>query len=691
MLFRVAALTGAAAALRACLERGEAIDALDKQGRSPLMLAASRGHDDACRLLLEAGADPCLRDFEGKTARELATWNGYRQLGSIIESAELARQAVRDAALPNAQYSLGQSNSRGELDSDEWEEDDEFQLPTSDDKLTTQSRVIQQTISAHNPINTDEAWEDVEIDLPESQRTRRPDDIPDEIKAALLELLVKATRNLAVSRCDIHKASSHADGMPIDGLFPLVESVVGDLGARIDDERLAAAGDDADEEEAIPTLAADALSYLLELFECRNDPLLFYQREAGRIELLSASEEVAIAKEMESAKFDAIRAISRCDKSILELIARTSSAIEGHGSVMALIEIPTQQEQPVEDGEDSMIDAARDDQDSVAISADADDDQSEIVSIHLAAHITTLRGLVTVKPSGWPNLANEILCQMRPKSGFLREIHCAMTIKHPGLEALGPLKQALTTANDLRNRMTIANLRLVMHIARRYAELGLPHLDLVQEGNIGLIKAVEKYNYKLGYRFSTYATWWIRQAITRALADQSRMIRVPVHMVESMSKLRRVERELTMSRGREPTICELGAAMDVPIQIVRRLKRVSEDVMSLDTPVSESDHLSLKDVIPDTAMPNPFDAIEAESRNEVVDAVLAQLSPREARILRMRFGIGLTQDHTLEEIGQQFNLTRERIRQIEVKALRRLRHPNRSEQLRTFIGGDTDE
>jgi RNA polymerase primary sigma factor len=131
--------------------------------------------------------------------------------------------------------------------------------------------------------------------------------------------------------------------------------------------------------------------------------------------------------------------------------------------------------------------------------------------------------------------------------------------------------------------------------------------------------------------------------------------------------------------------------MDVPIQIVRRLKRVSEDVMSLDTPVSESDHLSLKDVIPDTAMPNPFDAIEAESRNEVVDAVLAQLSPREARILRMRFGIGLTQDHTLEEIGQQFNLTRERIRQIEVKALRRLRHPNRSEQLRTFIGGDTDE
>jgi RNA polymerase primary sigma factor len=266
-----------------------------------------------------------------------------------------------------------------------------------------------------------------------------------------------------------------------------------------------------------------------------------------------------------------------------------------------------------------------------------------------------------------------------------------MTIKHPGLEALGPLKQALTTANDLRNRMTIANLRLVMHIARRYAELGLPHLDLVQEGNIGLIKAVEKYNYKLGYRFSTYATWWIRQAITRALADQSRMIRVPVHMVESMSKLRRVERELTMSRGREPTICELGAAMDVPIQIVRRLKRVSEDVMSLDTPVSESDHLSLKDVIPDTAMPNPFDAIEAESRNEVVDAVLAQLSPREARILRMRFGIGLTQDHTLEEIGQQFNLTRERIRQIEVKALRRLRHPNRSEQLRTFIGGDTDE
>jgi RNA polymerase primary sigma factor len=338
-----------------------------------------------------------------------------------------------------------------------------------------------------------------------------------------------------------------------------------------------------------------------------------------------------------------------------------------------------------------MIEATTDDQDSVAISADADDDQSEIVSTHLAAHVTTLRGLVNKKPSGWPNLANDILCQMRPKVSFLREIHYAMTIKYPELEALGPLTQALTTANDLRNRMTIANLRLVMHIARRYAELGLPHLDLVQEGNIGLIKAVEKYNYQLGYRFSTYATWWIRQAITRALADQSRVIRLPVHIVERMNKLRRVERGLTVSLGREPTSSELSVAMEMPAEKIHRIKSLPDDPISLDTPPSDGESASLAEAVPDAAKQSPFESAYEEYQRETIHAALAQLTPREAKILRMRFGIDFETDHTLEEVGQHFNVTRERIRQIEAKALHKLRHPRRIEQLRTFIGDGSDE
>ncbi len=689
VLFRIAALTGAMSALRACLERGEAIDGLDKQGRSPLMLAASRGHDDACRLLLEAGANPCLLDQDGKNARKLAAGNGYRELSIVIEHAESAQHGVRDAGVPVAPHSPSHNNLSRESISDEWAEDDEFQLPTSDDKYTTQSREIQRAISAHTPTSADQAWEDVEIDLPEEQRYRDHREISDERKAVLLELIASAILNAKVTTLDIQIASSHNDGTPIDGLAPLLEQVIGDLGVLIDDDLVASTSNCGGRKRGTPPLAEEVLAHLLDLVDYRNDPLRFYQREVGRIELLTAAHEIGIAREMESAKFDALRAVSSCELSLRELIECVSLAIHGHRSVMTLIESPQPQERKLPDGEASLLPTA--DDDPLLLSVATNDDLPDAVAVALVAHITTLREILQRQTRDWPDLAYKVLVKICPKPRFLREIHRAVQIRTPAAAVLKPLESALAAMNELRNRMTIANLRLVMHIARSYTERGLSYLDLVQEGNLGLIKAVEKYNYHLGYRFSTYATWWIRQAITRAIADQARSIRLPVHVVEAMNKLRRVERGLTGSLGREPTPEELSFSMEMPVEKIRRLKTIPDDPVSLDTPQGDSEDISLAESIPDDAPQSPSESADAESLRETTHAVLAQLTPREAKILRMRFGIDLETDHTLEEVGQHFGLTRERIRQIEVKALRKLRHPNRSEQLRTFIGGGSDE
>ena len=297
-----------------------------------------------------------------------------------------------------------------------------------------------------------------------------------------------------------------------------------------------------------------------------------------------------------------------------------------------------------------------------------------------------IQSLLATKDKNWEKFINRNHLEINKNIEEIKEIQAASELPLSEFRRIvGTVQQGERSANRAKKEMIESNLRLVISIAKKYTNRGLQFLDLIQEGNIGLMKAVDKFEYRRGYKFSTYATWWIRQAITRSIADQARTIRIPVHMIETINKIVRTTRQIMSEIGREPTPNELADRLHMPLDKVKKVLKIAKEPISLETPVGDEEDSSLGDFIEDKNALIPIDAAVKSSLRDTTTRILSSLTPREERVLRMRFGIGMNSDHTLEEVGQQFSVTRERIRQIEAKALRKLKHPTRARKLKTFL------
>jgi RNA polymerase primary sigma factor len=680
--FKVAVSAGVESAVRLHLERGDHVDSRDDKGLTPLMIAASRNKAGICRLLLASKADPCLLDPVGRDALAFALAANAEEAASVIQAALASAAQTWTEKTPAVHANVPQADVEPAFDLSAWEAEPETSTPALDQALAEPAFKVQTAISSHAPIDSAASWDEFDVALPsfaEPSNRREPTEALDELRLLFLRALREGS--VPSERLDELAGDSDSDR-------DTLRNLVNELGAEVD-ERFEYRGDYEDFSVGVDPVATDeeeeALDAAFEALDAINSdaraPLRMFLSEAHRHPLLSASEETILAQTMEAEierALDVLAAWPAGVDCILELADRGSGEAR---SIAWFANEPTD-EAPLDE---AALEAEPDNAPRVGVAVDVEEGAEEIrdgagvdISSQLAALAATPRADAR-GAKGWTE-RRAVLGAIAFRRSFLVQLAERDEAREPQARDFA---RAIERFRQARDRLALANLRLVVSIARKYQNSGLPLSDLIQDANFGLLRAVDKFDWRKGFRFSTYATWWIRQAVSRAVADTCRFIRLPVHAHEVAYKADRAAREWQERHGRPASPADLASELGIPVAKLLRLLRAGEAPASLEE-LFESD-MAGADLAEAFTLPDPVAALEARELREQLDLALSKFKPSESGVIRMRFGLGVDVEMTLEELGQALGVTRERVRQIEAKTLKRLAHPARSEALRTWL------
>lgn len=752
--FRMAVTAGVESAVQIHIDRGDDLNARDEKGQTALMLSAARNKAAICRLLLAAGADADLLDHSGRNALQIAQAAGASEAAAAIgaactpnlvahgddvhEAPSLASvanpstTAVSDPkVLSLVTTTTAESNRRpapaprsepapatpeigwadeegyGEFDLAIWEAEEDHAPPEEDSTLVEAAAEIQAVLTEHQPIDTSAAWDDLEAFLPDrATPLPRVDDA--EARERLRLVLLRVIREGSVPQSAVDDLTIGDDGEPDPEAGALLRMVINDLGAETDErfeyssphesfEVFVAPDEENGEEDAV----ADALAFMDDLAAPRNEPLRIYQREFQRGTLLTAEAEVALGQAMERGIEKALDALATWPSGVTAVLEGARQVAKGAKPLRWMSSGPQaelHEVQPVPsaeiDAETELDippegdDAGPEDESYSQLDLEAKESTDELAQFCANAEfLSNLTVGASQDTSEW-KACRGALASLGLTRGFLMELaDDGLAGEHEPSRAF---VQAMLAYRSARDQMVTANLKLAYSISKKYLFSSHPLSDLIQEGNIGLIKAVDRYNWRRGFRFSTYATWWIRQQVSRFVADKSKMIRLPVHVYEKTQRLAHAYHSFELERGRTPTIEEIAALLNLPVRKATVLVRASLEPLPIDE-LDDLDAILAADAKDQFTLRDPMDIVEDMQLTSLVDRFLGELKPKEQRVVRMRFGIGIQDAMTLEEIGTRLDVTRERVRQIEAAALRKLKHPARLEKLLRDLSGDSPE
>ncbi|WP_053111346.1 sigma-70 family RNA polymerase sigma factor [Nitrosospira briensis] len=736
---RIAVMAGIESAIQIHIDRGDDLNARDRNGLTPLMLSAARNKPAICKLLLRAGADDGLLDPYGKTALAIAVAAGAHEAAAVLESVKVSIGAWGDQVLgvpqpsdgpieplgvqapEHSAYLIGASETEADMarpaapitvdeatepentqdfDLFGWEPEEDRPPPDADSSVAQAASAIQVAITEYEPVDSSADWDDIDAYLPErSQPLARTDDA--EVLERLRLLMLQAVREGSVPYMWVEALSVNDDRSANPEAEAQLSMIINDLGAEVD-ERFEYVGASAtenfevyvkpeespDEEEIV----ANALASIDSLVFNRTEPLRIYQKEFQQERLISAEEEVALSQAMESELERALDALATWPRGI-DLTLAAGHLVRAGQQPLSWLSLGPADVQPkleptLEGGNDADT-AAPDSPDEAAEHDRVLQFETRPLGDQASDFLDALDQLASLpigsaqQGAGWRAI-RETLSSLRLNRRFLLEL--ADIEDHGDTGSANQYASAMKAHQRARERIAVANLKLVFHLAKKYLYSGEPLDDLAQEGNIGLLKAVERFDWRRGFKFSTYATWWIRQQIGRYLADKCRTVRVPVHVYEKAQRLSRETQAFESETGCPPELHEIAARLNIAVHKVAELRRVTPEPLPIhELPIDE---LIAVEVRSDFASTDPMDIAFKSELLETIDKLLSTLKPREEQTLRLRFGIGVEEALTLDEIGCQYGVTRERVRQIEAAALRKLKHPRRMDAFaRAVFGG----